>query len=105
MRKQRGKCQRNAFKNLFTLSTENQSNQKSNSINFQTFEFMDTDELDHDIGSRSLNNVKVYIRIYTSLIMGDTTQTFHIKKDDNQNVDGLEENIIGKLSKITKYIT
>ena len=98
--------EQNAFKQLFTLYTEDQSNQKSNSINFQTFEFMDVDPfLDHwDIGSRSLNDVKVYIHVYTSWFTGDTTSTFRIKKSDNENVVGLEENIIGNISKITKYI-
>jgi hypothetical protein len=55
----------------------------------------------NDIGIKNLNNVKVYISVYTLWFTGVSTYSFHIKKTENGNL--IEENIIGDLSEIIEY--
>ena len=86
------------FKNLFTLYNVDQHNQKSNSIEFKTFEFYV-----YGFGHVFLNKVKVYISLYTSWQTGGIySSTFHIEKSENENV--VDFDIIGDISDITKYI-
>lgn len=90
--------EQNAFKDLFQLNANGIYESKS----FQTFRFMDVDpELGNDIGIKNLNNVKVYISVYTLWITDVSTYSFHILKTENENL--IEENIIGDLSKIIEY--
>jgi hypothetical protein len=83
--------EQDAFKDLFQLNANGIYESKL----FQTFRFMDV-HFGNDIGIKNLNNVKVYISVYTSWFTA-----FHIKKTENGNL--IEENIIGDLSKIIEY--